>query len=59
MEKTIEEVIYEETKKRLAEMQAPDYEFPAKMDRRDLIAILSSMGVCALLMALCMAGVIA
>ncbi|MBE6027388.1 MAG: hypothetical protein E7227_02135 [Clostridiales bacterium] len=59
MEKTIEEVIYEETKKRLAEMQEPDYEFPAKMDRRDLIAILTSMGVCAVLMALCMVGVIA
>lgn len=59
MDKTIEEVIYEETEKRLAEMQSPDYEFPAEMDHRDLIAILTSMGVCALLMALCMAGVIA
>lgn len=59
MEKTIEEVIYEETEKRLAEMQSPSYEFPAELDRHDFIAILSSMGVCALLMALCMVGVIA
>lgn len=58
MEKTIEEVIYEETEKRLAEMQSPDYEFPKKMNYRDLIAILASMGVCGLLLVLCMTGVI-
>ena len=45
--------------KRLAEMQSPDYEFPPSMDRRDTIAILTSMGICALLMVLCMTGVIA
>lgn len=58
MEKTIEEVINEETEKRLAEMQSPDYVFPKKMDSHDFIAILASMGICALLMALCMMGVI-
>ena len=59
MEKSIEEVIYEETEKRIIEMQSPEYEFPPEMDRRDYVAILSAMGVCAILMALCMMGVIA
>lgn len=58
MENTIEQVIYDETKKRLAEMQSPAYEFPPKIDKRDIIAILIAIGVCALLMVLCMTGVI-
>lgn len=58
MEKTIEEVIYEETEKRLAIMAADDYEFPKEMNKTDLIAIMSSIGICAILMLLCMTGVI-
>ena len=59
MEKTIEEVIYEETEKRIAEMQSPEYVFPKRLARRDIIAILTSMGISGLLLLLCMVGVIA
>lgn len=38
-EKTIEEMIYEETETRLNEMASPDYEFPERMPRRDYWAI--------------------
>lgn len=59
MEKTIEEVIYEETEKRIAEMQSPDYVFPKRLDHRDIAVILASMGISGLLLLLCMVGVIA
>ena len=59
MEKTIEEVIYEETEKRIAEMQSPDYVFPKRLDHRDIVVILASMGISGLLLLLCMVGVIA
>ncbi len=58
MEKTIEELIYEETDQRLKEMASPDYEFPKKADKKDLIGIVVSCGVCLLLIILCMTGVI-
>lgn len=58
MEKSIEELIYEETDKRLKEMQAPDYEFPKQATRADWIGIAASIGVSLLLIILCMTGVI-
>ena len=58
MEKTIEEVIYEETDKRLKQMAAPDYQFPKKADKKDAIGIIASCAVCLLLIVLCMLEVI-
>ena len=57
-EKSIEELIYEETDRRLKEMAAPDYPFPEKADRTDAFAILGLCSVCLLLIVLCMTGVI-
>ena len=58
MEKSIEELIYEETDKRLKEMKAPDYEFPKKADKADWIGIAVSIACSLLLIVLCMTGVI-
>lgn len=58
MEKTIEEIIYEETDQRLKEMAAEDYQFPQKADKADWIGIGVMIGVSALLIILCMVGVI-
>ncbi len=58
MEKTVEELIYEETDQRLKEMGARDYVFPVKADKKDTIAIV--IGICSSLffIVLCMTGVI-
>ena len=58
MEKSIEELIYEETDKRLKEMQAPGYVFPERVDGRDVVGIIAAVGVSILLIVLCMTGVI-
>ena len=58
MEKTIEELIYEETDERLKEMASPDYEFPQKADKKDAVAIIAAIAVCLVLIVLCMTGVI-
>ena len=58
MEKTIEELIYEETDKRLKEMAAPDYQFPEKADKWDYLGIVGACAVCQVLIVLCMTGVI-
>ncbi|MCH5344330.1 MAG: hypothetical protein J1E64_09835 [Acetatifactor sp.] len=58
MEKTIEELIYEETDQRLKEMAAPNYKFPRKADIWDTIGIVVAAGVSLLLIILCMTGVI-
>ncbi len=58
MEKSIEELIYEETDQRLKEMADPGYQFPAKADKRDVIGILAAVGASILLIVLCMTGVI-
>lgn len=59
MEKSIEELIYEETDQRLKEMAAPDYQWPRKADKTDAIAIVAGICVSLLLIVLCMTGVIA
>ena len=58
MEKTIEELIYEETDQRLKEMARPDYPWPRKADGKDWIAIAACIGISLLLIILCMTGVI-
>lgn len=58
MEKSIEELIYEETEQRLREMGAKDYVFPKKADKKDAIGIVALIGISVLLIILCMTGVI-
>ena len=58
VEKQIEELIYEETDKRLKEMTSPDYQFPKKADKKDVIGIVGSCVVCLALIVLCMMEVI-
>ncbi len=58
MEKTIEELIYEEADKRLKLMKSPDYKFPEKADKKDAIGIIAAIAVSLLLIILCMTGVI-
>jgi len=58
MEKSIEELIYEETDQRLKEMAVPDYHFPKKADKNDAIAIVAGIGISLILIILCMMGVI-
>lgn len=57
-EQSIEEVIYSETEKRLKVMESPDYDFPRKITGLDWGAIIISIVVCTVLIALCMLGVI-
>ena len=59
MEKSIEELIYEETDQRLKEMASPDYPWPHKADKKDAIAIVTGICVSLFLIILCMTGVIA
>lgn len=56
--KSIDEMIYEETEKRLDEMQSDSYEFPKKMNKVDFVLIGAFVAVSVLLIVLCMAGVI-
>jgi sensor c-di-GMP phosphodiesterase-like protein len=55
---SIEELIYNETKNRLAIMEKPDYEFPESITKVDVIAIVAGIVISLLLIALCMMGVI-
>lgn len=59
MDKSIEELIKEETENRLGEMSSPAYVFPPKADRKDYCAILAAIVLCGVLVLLCMTGVIA
>lgn len=59
MDKSIEEIIKEETENRLGEMSSPSYIFPPKADRKDYCAILAAIILCGILVLLCMTGVIA
>lgn len=58
MEKSIEELIYEETDQRLKEMASPDYQFPPKADKKDAIGIIAAIAVSLVLIVLCMTEVI-
>ena len=58
MEKSIEELIYEETKNRLNKMSSPEYIFPEKASIADHVGIVVVVIVCLILVTLCMMGVI-
>ena len=51
-------LIDEETERRLAIMEDPNYEWPQKAGKGDVIAIVVTIAVCALLIIGCMTGVI-
>ena len=55
----IGKIIDEETERRLAIMEAEDYEWPEKADKKDAIAIVAVIIVCIVLIVCCMTGVIA
>ena len=55
---SIEELIYQETDRRLQEMQSDTYEFPKKMTKTDYILITAAVLVCVGLIVACMLGVI-
>lgn len=54
----IGKLIDEETKRRLDIMQQENYVFPEKAGRKDVIAILTLIVICTVLIAGCMMGVI-
>lgn len=54
----IGKIIDEETERRLAIMEADDYEWPEKADKKDAIAIVAIIAVCIGLIVCCMTGVI-
>ena len=54
----IGKLIDEETEKRLALMQSPDYEFPQKAGIADWIGICAGIVISIILIVLCMTGVI-
>lgn len=58
MEKQIEKLIYVETEKRLAELEADSYTFPASFSKADWFAVCACIGVSLSLIGLCMVGVI-
>ena len=58
MEKSIDEIISEETQERLKEMGSENYEFPEKIGKVDVFGIIALILICTLLIVLCMMGVI-
>lgn len=53
---SIEQLIYEETEKRLEIMQSDSYEFPEQMKRTDYIIIAAAVILCLILIIACMLG---
>lgn len=53
------QLIYDETEKRLEEMESPDYQWPARIGRIDWIVIIAGIVISFVLILLCMTGVIA
>ena len=58
MEKSIEELIREETEQRLKEISSPAYQFPKKANHVDYLGIVTAVAICIILIVLCMTGVI-
>lgn len=58
-QESIEQMIYDETERRLQIMEKSDYEFPKKAGKADAIGIVVSVVVSIILIVLCMTGVIA
>ena len=59
MEKSIEQLITEETRERLKKMHSPDYKYPKESTAADLIGIIVSVSAALFLIILCMTGVLA
>ncbi len=59
MKDSLEQLIYDETAKRLQEMESPEYEFPKPMGKVDFAVIVGLAAACVVLIVLCMTGVIA
>lgn len=57
-EQSIEQLIYDETDRRLAQMEQPDYEFPAKAGKADYVVMAAAVLISLILIILCMTGVI-
>ncbi len=55
---SLEQLIEEETTCRLEEMASPDYEFPERINRWDVLWMILSAAISAVLIVLCMTGVI-
>lgn len=55
---SIETLITEETEKRLKEMGSPEYQYPKKLGKADAVTAFVLAGVCAVLILLCMTGVV-
>lgn len=53
---SIEQLIYEETERRLEIMQSDTYEFPKKMTRVDYSIIIASVAASLVLIVTCMLG---
>ena len=53
---SIEQLIYEETERRLEIMQSDSYEFPKKMTRVDYGIIIASVAASLMLIVTCMLG---
>jgi len=58
MSRNLEELIYEETKKRLDIMESKEYKFPEKISKTDSYIIISIIILSLLLIVLCMVEVI-
>ena len=58
MSRNLEELIYEETKKRLDIMESKEYKFPEKISKADSYIIISIIILSLLLIVLCMVEVI-
>ncbi|ERK56239.1 hypothetical protein HMPREF1983_01426 [Gemella bergeri ATCC 700627] len=58
MTKKIEELIYEETEKRLKKMEDPTYIFPSRISNIDMIIIIGLLITSMVLIYLCAIGVI-
>ena len=58
MSRKLEELIYEETKKRLDIMESKEYKFPEKISKIDSYIIISIIILSLLLIVLCMVEVI-
>ena len=57
-QENIEKMIYEETERRLKIMESPGYEFPGPIRKADILGIVFAVGISAVLIFLCMMGVI-
>lgn len=57
-EKSVEELIKEETEKRIHAMEQPGYAFPQRVTKIDWIVMVGLMVISSVLIGMCMVGVI-